>query len=168
MANVSLIDAIAAARTRLDAESQRLLFKQPLATEQVEALSNPDEAFDMLDDMEARMGFDVADARALLAEAHTVAPPATGPLQAACPTCGGTRILRLVRTTVGTEILHFVRTAAGELVAGGMTANEVIDYENADEADHAFECVSCGQSLDADDLVLLAPAEAANLANQGG
>jgi len=165
MANVTLIDAIAAARTLLDAESRRA-FAKPLDTEQVEALSDPEQAFAMLDDMEARMGLDVGDARALLAEAHTVAPPATGPLQAACPTCGGTRILRLVRTTVGTEISHFVRTAAGELVAGGMTANEVIDYENADEADHAFECVSCGQSLEADDLVVLATAEA--VPNQGG
>jgi len=50
----------------LNAESWRL-FNEPLDEEQREALYDEDQAFAMIDDMEARMGFDVASARLLLA-----------------------------------------------------------------------------------------------------
>lgn len=50
----------------LNAESIRL-FGEPLDEEQVAALYVEDHAFAMLDDMESRMGFDVADARLMLA-----------------------------------------------------------------------------------------------------
>ena len=54
----------------LNAESLRL-FNEPLDEEQREALYDEDQAFAMIDDMEARMGFDVASARLLL-ECHYV------------------------------------------------------------------------------------------------
>ena len=50
----------------LNAESLHL-FNEPLDEEQREALYEEGQAFAMIDDMEARMGFDVASARLLLA-----------------------------------------------------------------------------------------------------
>jgi hypothetical protein len=50
----------------LNAESRRL-YGEPLDAEQLEACFNEDQVFAMIDDMEARMGFDVTEARYLLA-----------------------------------------------------------------------------------------------------
>jgi hypothetical protein len=61
--NPSLIDQAVAL---LNAESIRL-FGEPMDSEQVEACSDEDQAFAMLDDMESRMGFNVTDARCMLA-----------------------------------------------------------------------------------------------------
>jgi len=54
----------------LNAESLRL-FNEPLDEEQREALYDEDQAFAMIDDMEARMGFDVTEARYLLGRHYT-------------------------------------------------------------------------------------------------
>ncbi len=54
----------------LQAECRRV-FGEPLESEQVEAVFDEEQVFEMLDDMEARMGFYVADARALAAEFYS-------------------------------------------------------------------------------------------------
>lgn len=54
----------------LQAESQRLQGK-PLDEAQVEACFDEDQAFALIDDMEARMGFNVTEARYLLACHYT-------------------------------------------------------------------------------------------------
>lgn len=61
---------IAKAACDLTRECRRLKL-EPLDDEQIAALWDEDQCFDMLDDMEARFRMDVGEARALLAEAHT-------------------------------------------------------------------------------------------------
>lgn len=53
----------------LNAECRRI-YDTDLDEEQISALYEPDECFGMLDDMEARMGFDVDEARELLQELY--------------------------------------------------------------------------------------------------
>ncbi|WP_017462551.1 hypothetical protein [Dyella ginsengisoli] len=60
---------IEAARDLLDRECGRLGL-EPLDSEQVEALDDPAQCFAMLDDMEARVGLNVAKARRRLDVAH--------------------------------------------------------------------------------------------------
>lgn len=61
---------IGKAACELTRECCRLKLDQ-LDDEQVAALWDGEQCFAMLDDMEARCGMDVAEARALLVEAHT-------------------------------------------------------------------------------------------------
>lgn len=60
---------IAAARFALDHECQRHGL-EPLDEEQRAALEDPAQCFEMIDDMEARMGLHVTDARWWLIVAH--------------------------------------------------------------------------------------------------
>lgn len=55
----------------LNAESLRL-YSGPLYDEQADALRDGSDCFGMLDDMEARMSFDVTEARALCTDAHVI------------------------------------------------------------------------------------------------
>lgn len=54
----------------LNAESVRL-FGEPLDKEQCEAVFEEDQCFEMMDDMEARLGFNVTEARDTAARFYT-------------------------------------------------------------------------------------------------
>lgn len=72
--NIELVDRqryVRIAELLLAAESRRI-YDLPLEGEQVDALVDQEQCFEMLDDMESRMGFDVVEARHWLVVAHDV------------------------------------------------------------------------------------------------